>query len=548
MVDKKLTDGSMALQDKQCRVITIEATEKPRDIKLRVAAYVRVSSASDDQLNSFAAQNRHYVELISSKENWSLVDIYADEGITGTSADKRADFQRLLADCHRGLIDKILVKSISRFARNTKECLEAIRELKALGIGIYFEKENINTLEADSEILITMLGAFAQAESESISANVRWGKRQAMREGKAHIQYNRLYAYEKGEDDNPKIIPEQAEVVRSIYDQYLTGASLRMIKERLEDAHIINVVGNSTWTITAIRSILTNENYCGDVLLQKTYVSDCISRKVIRNTGQLPMYLVQNHHEGIVDRKTFDAVQTEMARRNAGKSPSKKNAITGMTSYASKYALSERLVCGECGILYRRCTWSRQGKKRVVWRCVSRLDYGTKYCHHSPTLDEEPLQQAILAAINSVMSQKSSLIRQITSAMELDLAPVPGQSMSLADIEQRLTELNNQTRELVAKAATAHDSSPYTSQLREIMNEAAELKEKRTYLEKQRQDNAQIVQRIEDAAATMEQTSANISEWDEALIRQLVDTIKVHSAEKITVYLRGGVQIEQNMV
>lgn len=548
MANKKLTDGSMALQDKQCRVITIEATEKPRDIKLRVAAYVRVSSASDDQLNSFAAQNRHYVELISSKENWSLVDIYADEGITGTSADKRADFQRLLADCRRGLIDKILVKSISRFARNTKECLEAIRELKALGIGIYFEKENINTLEADSEILITMLGAFAQAESESISANVRWGKRQAMREGKAHIQYNRLYAYEKGEDDNPKIIPEQAEVVRSIYDQYLTGASLRMIKERLEDAHIINVVGNSTWTITAIRSILTNENYCGDVLLQKTYVSDCISRKVIRNTGQLPMYLVQNHHEGIVDRKTFDAVQTEMARRNAGKSPSKKNAITGMTSYASKYALSERLVCGECGTLYRRCTWSRQGKKRVVWRCVSRLDYGTKYCHHSPTLDEEPLQQAILAAINSVMSQKSSLIRQITSAMELDLAPVPGQSMSLADIEQRLTELNNQTRELVAKAATAHDSSPYTSQLREIMNEAAELKEKRTYLEKQRQDNAQIVQRIEDAAATMEQTSANISEWDEALIRQLVDTIKVHSAEKITVYLRGGVQIEQNMV
>ena len=145
MVDKKLTDGSMALQDKQCRIITIEATEKPRDIKLRVAAYVRVSSASDDQLNSFAAQNRHYAELISSKENWSLVDIYADEGITGTSVDKRADFQRLLADCRRGLIDKILVKSISRFARNTKECLEAIRELKTLGIGIYFEKENVDS-------------------------------------------------------------------------------------------------------------------------------------------------------------------------------------------------------------------------------------------------------------------------------------------------------------------------------------------------------------------------------------------------------------------
>ena len=411
-----------------------------------------------------------------------------------------------------------------------------------------FEKENINTLEADSEILITMLGAFAQAESESISANVRWGKRQAMREGKAIIQYDRLYAYEKGEDGNPKIIPEQAEVVRSIYHQYLTGASLRMIKERLEAEQIPNVSGKAQWTITTIRSILRNEKYCGDVLLQKTYISDCISRKVIRNTGQLPMYLVQNHHDGIVDRKTFDAVQAEIARRSAGKSPSKKNAPTGMASYASKYALSERLVCGECGTLYRRCTWSKGGKKRVVWRCVSRLDYGTKYCHNSPTLDEEPLQRSILAAINSVMSQKSTLIRQITSAMEVELAPVPGESISLAAIEQRLDELNNLTRELVAEAARTKDAEAYTAQLREIMNEAAELKEKRAYIEEQRQNNTQAVQRIEDAAAAMEQASCHICEWDEALIRQLVDTVKVHSAEKITVYLRGGVQVDQDMI
>lgn len=535
------------------KVITIPA--KPDAAKqqliprqLRVAAYCRVSTDDEEQLTSYEAQQTYYTDKIMTNRDWTMAGIFADEGITGTSARKRPEFLRMIRQCRQKKIDIILTKSISRFARNTVDCLNYIRILRELGIAVIFEKENINTLEADSEILITMLGAFAQAESESISANVRWGKRQAMREGKAHIQYNRLYAYEKGEDGNPKIIPEQAEVVRSIYDQYLTGASLRMIKERLESEQIPNGAGNIHWTLSSIRSILTNEKYCGDVLLQKTYVSDCINRKVIRNTGQLPMYLVQNHHEGIVDRKTFDAVQSEMARRNAGKSPSKKNAITGMTSYASKYALSERLVCGECGTLYRRCTWSRQGKKRVVWRCVSRLDYGTKYCHHSPTLDEAPLQQAILAAINSVMSQKSSLIRQITSAMELELAPVPGQSMSLADIEQRLTELSDQTRELVAKAATAQDSSPYTSQLRAIMSEAATLKEKRTYLEKQRQDNAQIVQRIEDAAATMEQTSANISQWDEALIRQLVDTVKVHSAERITVYLRGGVQVEQNMV
>lgn len=548
MAEKLMTDGSMALREKQYRVITIEATEKPQNAKLRVAAYARVSSASDDQLNSFAAQNRHYSDLISSKENWRMVDIYADEGITGTSARKRPEFLKMIRMCKQKKIDIVLTKSISRFARNTVDCLNYIRALRELGIAVIFEKENINTLEADSEILITMLGAFAQAESESISANVRWGKRQAMREGKTIIQYNRLYAYEKGEDGKPKIIQEQADAVRSIYDQYLSGASLRMIKDRLEAEQIPNVTGGSQWTITAIRSILTNEKYCGDVLLQKTYISDCISRKVIRNTGQLPMYLVQNHHEGIVERKTFDAVQAEMARRSAGKSPSKKNAPTGMTSYASKYALSERLVCGECGTLYRRCTWSKQGRKRIVWRCVSRLDYGTKYCHNSPTLDEEPLQKAILAAINSVMSQKSTLIRQITSAMEMELAPVPGESMSLADIERRLGELNDQTRELVAESARAEDATACTAQLRAVMNEAAVLKEKRALIEEQRQSNAQAVRRIEDAAAAMAQASTHISEWDEALIRQLVDTVKVNSAEKITVFLRGGVQVEQDMI
>lgn len=516
--------------------------------QLRVAAYCRVSTDDEEQLTSYEAQQNYYTDKIMTNRDWTMAGIFADEGITGTSARKRPEFLRMIRMCKQKKIDIVLTKSISRFARNTVDCLNYIRALRALGIAVIFEKENINTLEADSEILITMLGAFAQSESESISANVRWGKRQAMREGKANIQYDRLYAYKKGDDGNPRVIPEQAEVVRSIYNQYLTGASLRMIKERLESEQILNVAGNPQWTITAIRGILTNEKYCGDVLLQKTYISDCISRKVIRNTGQLPMYLLQNHHDGIVERKTFDAVQTEMARRNAGKSPSKKNAPTGLTSYASKYALSERLVCGECGTLYRRCTWSKGGKKRVVWRCVSRLDYGTKYCHDSPTLDEEPLQRTILAAINSVMSKKDTLIRQITSAMEMEIAPVPGESMSLADIEHRLGELNDQTRKLVAEAARSEDSTAYTSQLRAIMNEAAELKEKRAFIQERRQNDALAARRVDAATVALGQATAYISQWDETIIRQLVDTVKVHSAEKITVFLRGGIQVEQDMI
>ena len=506
------------------------------------------STGDEEQLTSYEAQKNYYTDKIMTNQNWTMAGIFADEGITGTSARKRPEFLKMIRLCKQKKIDVILTKSISRFARNTVDCLNYIRILRELGIAVIFEKENINTLEADSEIFITMLGAFAQAESESISANVRWGKRQAMREGKVTIQYHRLYAYEKGEDGKPKIIPEQAEVVRSIYAQYLSGASLRMIQKRLEAEGIPNLDGKFCWQITAIRSILTNEKYCGDVLLQKTFISDCISRKVIRNTGQLPMYLVQNHHEGIVERKTFDAAQAELARRNAGKSPSKKYAPTGKASYASKYALSERLVCGECGTLYRRCTWAKRGKKRVVWRCVSRLDYGTRYCHNSPTLDEEILQRSILTAINSVMSQKDKLIQQITSAMELELAPVPGKSMSLADIEQRLRELNDQTRNLVAEVARTADTAAYTEQLKAIMNGAATLKEQRGHILEYQKTNAQAVQRIEDAATAMEQASCHICQWDEILIRQLVDTVRVHSADKITVYLRGGVQIDQNMI
>ena len=532
------------------KVITIPAkpeaaAQQTNKRQLRVAAYCRVSTDDEEQLTSYEAQQNYYTDKIMTNCDWTMAGIFADEGITGTSARKRPEFLKMIRMCKQKKIDIVLTKSISRFARNTVDCLNYIRALRELGIAVIFEKENINTLEADSEILITMLGAFAQAESESISANVRWGKRQAMREGKAIIQYDRLYAYEKGEDGNPKIIPEQAEVVRSIYHQYLTGASLRMIKERLEAEQIPNVSGKAQWTITTIRSILRNEKYCGDVLLQKTYISDCISRKVIRNTGQLPMYLVQDHHDGIVDRKTFDAVQAEIARRSAGKSPSKKNAPTGMASYASKYALSERLVCGECGTLYRRCTWSKGGKKRVVWRCVSRLDYGTKYCHNSPTLDEEPLQRSILAAINSVMSQKSTLIRQITSAMEVELAPVPGESMSLGDIDRAIADLGRQFTALLSEAADVGDADSYTAQFQSISTAMAEFKRRKAIIQQLRQEQDQTDRRMQRVTMALKSTSNRLTEWDDGTIYQLLEKVTVLSSERIRVTLRDGLEIEQ---
>ena len=516
--------------------------------QLRVAAYCRVSTDDEEQLTSYEAQQHYYTDKIMTNHEWTMAGIFADEGITGTSARKRPEFLKMIRQCRQKKIDVILTKSISRFARNTVDCLHYIRLLKELGIAVIFEKENINTLESDSEILITLLGAFAQSESESISANVRWGKRQAMREGKVSIQYEKLYGFQRGEDRKPEIIPEQAKVVAEIYRRYLAGASYRMIQDWLREEQIPNKSGKLEWSIHGIRNILTNEKYCGDVLCQKTFTQDCISKKVVRNTGQLPMYLIQNHHEEIVDRKTFDAVQTEMARRNAGKSPSKKTAPTGRTTYTSKYSLSERLVCGECGTLYRRCTWTNRGKKRVVWRCVSRLDYGTKYCHESPSLDEKRLQKAILTALSSVMSQKDTLIGRITGAMEVELAPVPNKSLSLADIEQRLDEISAETRKIVAKVAQEGSSENYTDRLKALVDEAATLKKERTDIQARDQTNSQALQRMEDVATVLTQEPVELTQWDESLIRQLVDTVKVISAEKIVVYLRDGQEIEQDML
>lgn len=536
-------------QENTARVITIAATEQPQDIRLRVAAYARVSSSSDEQLNSFAAQNRYYTELLSDKDNWQLVDIYADEGITGTSARKRPEFLRMIRQCKQGKIDIVLTKSISRFARNTVDCLNYVRALKELGIAVIFEKENMNTLEIDSEILITMLGAFAQSESESISANVRWGKRQAMKEGKAIINYKHLYGYRKGADGRPEIIPEQAGVVRKIYDLFLSGTPIRGILEYLNANNIPNISGGSQWAKNAVNSILTNEKYCGDVLLQKTYIDDCINKKVKKNTGQLPMYLVQNHHEGIISREIFDAAQAELARRSAGKSPSKKNAPTGRSRYSSKYALSDRLYCGECGTRYQRCTWrNRDGSKRIVWRCVSRVDYGSKYCHDSPTLDEEPLHRAILAAINSAVKDKDSIIYNLKSAMEKELAPAAGQQLSLSEIDNQLEQLNIEFSKVLAEASESGDQAAYSDRFRDIMQKQTALKAQRDEIQRMLTESGKVADHIEQSRQAAETTPVAITDWDEALIRQVVESVTVETDGGIVVALKSGASIHQELM
>lgn len=365
----RLSKGGTIVSELQRIVTYIPAKpEEERNAlkrKLQVAAYCRVSTEEEEQQSSYEIQCSTYTEKIMTNPDWTMAGIFADEGITGTSTKKRDDFNRMIRKCKRGKIDLILTKSISRFARNTVDTINYTRMLRAMGIGVYFEKENINTLDMDSEMLITMLGAFAQAESESISRNVAWGKRQALKEGKVSVNFKRLYGYCLLEDGTPSVDAEKGPIVRQMYERYLYGDSLRMIKDGLEKAGIPNPKGELDWKISTIKGILTNEKYCGDVLGQKTFKENVIGGKIQKNNGQLPQVLIQNNHPGIVTREMFYEVQEEMKRRTAEKSPSGK-APTGRTSYTSKYALSERLFCGECGTRYRRCSWNIRGKKKVV--------------------------------------------------------------------------------------------------------------------------------------------------------------------------------------
>ena len=514
--------------------------------QLRVAAYCRVSTKEEEQASSYEAQCEYYTDKIMSNKEWTMAGIFADEGITGTSTKKRTEFLRMIRLCKQKKIDMILTKSIQRFSRNTLDCINYTRILRGLGIGVFFERENLDSLPPESEFMITMYGAMAQSESESISSNIRRGKQMHAEVGTLKIPCNRLYAYEKDEEGKIHAIPEQAEVVREIYERYMSGASFRSLKDWLEANKIKTALGTEEWSISAIKGILMNEKYCGDVLIQKTFCADVISKKIIKNTGQLKQFYMPDHHEAIVSREQYNAVKAEMARRSALRSPSK-SAVTGRSCYTSKYALSDRLVCGECGTLYRRCTWTSLGRKYPVWRCTSRLNYGTKYCHESPTVKEEPLQAAILAAINSAMSNKPALLDRIKNAVSLELLPVQGQTMSLADIESRLVQFDEQFQRLLAEAIDAEDKESCNTQFAGILSEQTSLKRQKEAILQSSTDASRVCTRMKQAEQAIENTTQTITEWNENAVRQIVERVTVLSSDEILVQIKGGAEIKQRL-
>lgn len=541
----------MSMQQKAPRKITVIPADPQmtqRDIRkqrLRVAPYCRVSTGKEEQLSSYEAQIEYYTEKIASNPEWTMVRLYADEGKTGTSTKKRKDFLKLIRDCENGKVDLVITKSVPRFGRNTLDGLNYVRQLKRLGIGVYFEKENVNTLYMDNEMILTFFFSQAQAESESLSSNIQWGHRKRFKDGKVYYQYENFLGYRKGPDGQPEIDPEQADVVRRIFSRYLMGHSIRRICKDLMADGVKTAKGGDHWHDSVVQNMLQNEKYIGDALLQKTYTADLFTHQAKKNTGVLPQYYVHDCHPAIIDRETFHKVREEMARRSSLRKTSSK-AKTELARYSGKYALNELLVCGCCGSPYRRKTWMPGGEKRHVWRCLSRLEHGTRLCKESPTLEEADLHAAILSAMNEMFRMRDA--RQVLRESITAALAGGGDEMSLPAVESRIRQLQNRQMELFQLAVAAGaDCTSYDEELMRVNMAKTELMAKKAELERQGRTAGDFDQRMEEIGAAAEEASAALSAFDDITARQLISTIKVLDKDRLLIRFKDGTEVEQRI-
>ena len=521
--------------------------DKEKYHQKRVAAYCRVSTDSEEQLTSYQNQMRVYTEMIAANKEWEFAGLYADEGISGTRADKRPEFQRMIRDCQNGKIDYIITKSVSRFARNTVECLEYVRSLKAQGIGIFFEEQNIDTLKNESELYLVIYAGFAQSESESISKHITWTYRKKFEEGKVSFQYKNFLGYRKGADSQPEVVPEEAAIVERIYEMFLAGQPVKVIAQTLQ-AEKIEILGkNLSFSKNMIMNILRNEKYCGDCILQKTVTVDCISKTRKANQGEAPMYIVENNHPAIISREVFNRAQEELIRRQALQAKSDKTSITATGKY-SKYALTEVLQCAECGSRYRRVTWTAHGRKKIVWRCISRLDYGTKHCKDSITVEEEALHGAVVRALNRFHAEDESTYLTLMKATIGEAIGINGGSEEIDLLTRRIDTLNKRMLDLVNETVAAgKDVESSEDEFKGISDQIEQLNRRIAAIQENVHKDGSRQARLEEIQSIIAKRSANETQYDDSIVRQMIECIKVHSDGRLTIIFGGGYEIEETL-
>lgn len=530
MKENAQTDGNLALQNRQYRVITIEPTKAPQNARLRVAAYARVSSSSNDQLNSFGAQNRYYTDLIAREESWVLVDIYADEGITGTSVEKRDDFQRLLSDCRRRLIDRVLVKSISRFARNTKECLEVLRELKLLGISVQFEKENIDTAVMSGEMMTAMYASLAQAESESISGNMRWSIEARMRDG-SFIPSHQPYGY-RLVDHKIAIDVPRAKVVCEIFDWYLSGQNTKEIAELLNRMQTeYPEPGNRVWTYKAVTRILKNEKYTGDSLWQKTYRTDTLPTKELPNRGEQPQYYAYNTHPAIIAKTVFESVQELIAVRG------KFHRTTRHNGQSPFQAIT---VCAHCGQYLR-------GKNinGTAYRVCRTHDTDSTACSLLP-IPEEVLCKVFLRLYFNLKHHGSTILGEMASSLQTIRSRRMLWNEDVIGLNKKISDLSSQNQMLAQLMQQGLiDPDIFIYQSNELSQQLREAKLKKERLLAQNSDCT--LEQTQELLGLLEDGPDILETFDTELFHELVDKIVVESSTHIRFRLKNGLELPETI-
>ena len=500
--------------------------------RLRVAAYARVSTNNKEQLTSYEAQVDYYTRYIQSKpDEWIFVEVYTDEGISATNTKKRDGFNRMIADALAGKIDLIITKSISRFARNTVDTLTTVRKLKEKGIDIFFEKENIHTLDAKGELLITIMSSLAQEESRSISENVTWGQRKRFADGKVSLPYKRFLGYTKGPDGLPEIVPEEAVVVRLIYRLFLYGKSPSAIAAYLTDEGIRTPSGKPVWRASVVESILTNEKYKGDALLQKKFTVDFLSKKQKVNEGEVPQYYVTNSHPAIIEPEIHDLVQYELKRRKAD---------GRWTSCAHPF--SGKIFCGECGGVYGSKVWHSNTPYRcVVWQCNEK--HRGQHCT-TPHFTEREMQAACFAAFNQALEERDEIIAAYQDVMDA--------LTDTADLDAERGQLQNEmevTLELIRKtiddnARHALDQQEYQQRYNDLCQRYEKAQARLGEVENQRLERTAKRVKIK---LFMEQLNARdtlVETFDEELWYSTVDFVTVLENKELIFTFRDGRKVQ----
>lgn len=420
-----------------------------------------------------------------------------------------------------------------------------VRSLKEIGVGIYFEEQNIDTLKSDSELYLVIYAGFAQSESESISKNITWTHRKNFEDGKPIFMYSRMLGYRKGEDGNPEIVPEEAAIVQRVFDMYLSGKSTDEISEILQAEKIVIPGKKLTFSKSMIIRMLKNEKYCGDAILQKTVTIDPISKKRKANEGEAPMWLVENSHPAIVTREIFNKAQEESARRKAKAPVSQKSAMTASGKY-SKYALTEVMICGECGSRYKRVTWNIRGKRRIVWRCISRLDYGKKYCTESITVDEQALQRAIVRALNRFNVEDEATYLLLMKSTIGEAVGINGSSDEIDLLERRIDALNKRMLDLVSLSVQeGDDAENHEDDFKNISTQIEQLTKRITAIRESESENGDFQARLKEIQDIIDKRRENKDIYDDSIVRQMVECIKVYHDGRLQIILGGGYELEE---